>query len=96
MTMPHEWTAQDMAVRIQQQEWLIESYQNLVGVLLDHTSLHEGTDRASGAFLSSGDPAAVILERIINAQSEEWKETHHPVAPPERPKGLTRNEVPES
>lgn len=50
---------------------LIESYRILVGVMLDHTTLHEGTDAAVADFLISDDPAADTLRRISEAQMRE-------------------------
>lgn len=51
---------------------LVESYRLLVGVLLDHTTFHEGTDEAVADFLASDDSAANILRHIIEAQRTEY------------------------
>lgn len=53
---------------------LIESYRNLVGALLDHTMLHEGTDEAVADFLRSDDRAAPTLQHIRDAQMKEYEE----------------------
>ena len=50
---------------------LTASYRMLVGVLLDHTTLHEGTDAAVADFLSSDDSACDILRHIVDAQDAE-------------------------
>jgi hypothetical protein len=48
---------------------LIESYRLLVGALLEHTTLHKGTEPAVFDFLSADDPSSDILRHIIAAQS---------------------------
>jgi hypothetical protein len=50
---------------------LIDSCRLLVGVLLDHTTLQEGTDLAVSGFLSSDDTAPDLLRHIIEAQRAE-------------------------
>lgn len=50
---------------------LVTSYRLLVGALLDHSDLHEGTRDAVSHFLGSSDPSIPILNRIIEAEAEE-------------------------
>ena len=52
---------------------LIESYRMLVGTLLEHTTLHEGTDEAMADCISSDDRAEPILSAIVDAQREDQK-----------------------
>jgi len=57
---------------------LVNSYFLLVGALLSHTILHEGTDIAVADFIESAgpdNPASIILQQISDIQMAEWQES---------------------